>query len=322
MSHQFTSDQEARIAEIVGMVMRGLNAAAPSLTPAATPAIGAPRCNLPEEAIVARYKLGENAIQLADEFGVSYETIYRIASAHGIKPGGRPRGPKPKGFEKYPAIAEAYEAGETLLGCSAKFGVGVPVVQRALLAHNVTVRTKGSGAQLVNSGVGGAERIASIMAMRAEGKSLEQIGAVLNVTRERVRQLVVRAGLSDEFAKRPRSAEQLAILREYADGLNLNATAEKLGVSTGMVKKWLIQESIAIRPSPKFPRRNVKTTENAERAAALYRKGLKGREIAETLGLNAPEQIYRLLAMSGVKPTRKPGSGRMASPSSEQQVPA
>lgn len=315
MTDPFTSDQEARIAEIVGMVMRGINAATPSSVATAAltaPAVsGAPYCNLPEEEIAARYRLGENAIQLSAEYGVSSETIYRVTRAHGIKPGSaRPRGPRGRHADKYVAIAEAYEAGKTLLECEAEFGVGQEVIKKALRAFNVAVRPKGTRFT-TSAGKGGCERMAQIMAMRAEGKTLEQIGAVLNITRERVRQLVVKAGLSNEFAKRPLSTEQKAIIQEYANGLGLVLTAEKLGVSLGVTKKWLLQEGIELRPANRFARRSAVTTANAERAAQLYQQGHKGREIAAILGMKKPASVYRLLAIAGIRPTRNPAAGRI-----------
>lgn len=256
---------------------------------------GAPQCDLPEDEIVARFKLGESAPALGREYGVSSETIYRITRVHGIKPGSRrPRGPKAKHAEKFADIVATYEAGKSVLQCAVEFDVAEMTVRNALKAFNIQLRGGGRKAP---------DRIPLIMKLRAEGKTLEEIGAVLDVTRERVRQLVAKAGLTEQFA-RPRTAEQLAILAEYPNGATVDFVAERLGIGAHLAKKWLTQAGYEIRPSRRQSKRQPNTIANAERAAQMYSNGITTREIAEELGLNNPAQIYRLLSMAGVKPSR------------------
>lgn len=306
----FTPEQEARIAEIVGMVMRGINAATPTITAELPRRSGAPRCQLPEDLIVQRYALGEAATHLAVEYGVSSETIYRIARAAGIKPGGkRPRGPRPKHSEKYAAIAEAYEAGRSLIECGQQFGVSEPVIRNALKAFNVTVRPKGGGPR--RSRTESDDRVPQIMDMRAQGATLEEIGAALGVTRERVRQIVIKAGVQDQFKHRPASLREREVMQQYADGAGLVYVSNLLGISTSRMRSLLMRHGVPLRPAQKFSKRLPETISNAERAAALYHQGYKAKEIASQLGLPHATQVYRLLALAGTRPDRNAGAGRV-----------
>ncbi len=304
----FTLEQEARIAEIVGLVMRGVSVAAPAVRQESRAPVAAPWCDLPEEAIAERYRLGENAITLGSEFGVSSETIYRIARAHGVAGGKRPRGPRGRHVDKYAAIAAAYDGGKTLLECAAEFKVGVQVIYKELDAYNIEVRAQG-----IRRARGKDRRIERIMAMRSDGATGEDIGIALGITRERVRQIVAKAGLSEQFGESaPLSPQQKAILQEYADGATLYEIASKLGVGVVTAKRWLPRAGIKVRPSTYRTARVGGMRAKAEQIAKRYLEGGSPQAIAEEFGLKKAPQIYRYLAVAGVKPTRKPGAGRVA----------
>lgn len=95
------------------------------------------------------------------------------------------------------------------------------------------------------------ERRAELMSqMRAEGRSLQEIGQRFGLTRERVRQIIRDAGgptneeaaaARREAARREREAlrEQILQLLRQTPGLPGDAVAEVLGVSTGEVRAAL-----------------------------------------------------------------------------------
>jgi transposase len=118
-----------------------------------------------------------------------------------------------------------------------------------------------------------------------------------------VRQWFKEAGVS---TRRPElRADELAIVADYLSGTSLDLTASKASVSTYVVRRLVARAGHTLRPAKKNARRNPETVAKAERAAQLYATGMKAREIAAELGLCAPEMVYRLLAIAGVKPKRQ-----------------
>lgn len=260
--------------------------------------------DLPEDEIIAAYQNGSSAAKIAEGLGVAYMTVARVLGRHGIDR-------RSKGAALYPAIAEMYEGGASILACATAFGVGQPLVRRALEARGVAVKSQGGAiGSRTKWAAARKAKIDAIMALRAEGKTLEEIGSVLRITRERVRQIVVQEGRAEEFAERPISPEQAAILEEYRNGANLTTVATKLGASHHVTKSLLTRAGIPIRPASKLMAARKSRAEFAERIVERYQAGETAADIASAVGLKSPAQIYRYLAIAGVKPTRNLGAGK------------
>lgn len=200
-------------------------------------------------------------------------------------------------------IADAYSSGLTMKQVADKLGCGHHVVQYTLKKLNAPTRKPGTTWSPSKVTVANEARIERIREMRAQGKTLEEIGAVERVTRERIRQLCVKAGIA---TPRPElSPVELEAVARYVAGDSLELAASSISRSTHSMKRMIAQAGHSIRPAPKQRNLNARTIQNAERVAALYQQGLTCREIAERVGFKKPEQIYRLLAIAGLKANRQ-----------------
>lgn len=201
--------------------------------------------------------------------------------------------------QRYAEIARAYKGGMSLLECENKFGACVQTIKKALKAHGIAIRTGGGRAPT------GLAKIDEIMKLRAQGKSGEEIGMALGVTRERVRQIVLKCGKKEEFEDRPFKPSEIEALEAYRNGQSLDYVSEQLGVSKVTARKYLVRYGIKIRPSRKRAEGRARTEAIAGKIAARYQAGESLPEIARECGFAKPEQIYRYLAIAGVKPNRQ-----------------
>lgn len=221
--------------------------------------------------------------------------------AAGVRPAGvRRRGPAPRYVEHYPAMVEAYKAGQSLLEVSKQFDCSVTVVSAALNQAGIEKRLKGP------RGIGAIKdqaRLDTIRQMVASGETLAKIGMHLGISRERVRQICARHKIEYTVVFRPLSAEKQAAVDAYLAGDSLVSAAEKAGMSDGGFRSLLIRYGHTVRPKARKGH-SPKIIAKAERVSALYAQGVPNREIAQAVGLSKPEMIYSLLAIAGVAPNR------------------
>lgn len=220
-----------------------------------------------------------------------------------VKPSREPRAYSGRYLPQAEQIVADYVGGKTLLEVGTEYGCGPNLVKRLLNERGIACRFPGP-ATPTNKKDGPDPRVPEFMAMRANGATLEEIGQHFKLTRERVRQLIVKAGLSEQFAERPFKPEEIAILQEYANGDPLPMTANKLGVSQVTARQWLERAGITIRPSVKSIEGKKLRDAAAAKIARLYTEGLTAKAIADQFGFKKPEQIYRYLAIAGVKASR------------------
>lgn len=209
--------------------------------------------------------------------------------------------PKPDKMELYRKIAARYQDGLAMGKVAAEFGVSVSTVQTALKGLGVPARPKGPNHSMVRD----MERDRLVREMWEQGKRASEIGHHFKITRERARQLLIRMGIDP--GKPNLTPEQKAAVARYVAGESLIYVAESIGVNHITLRKWVEKAGEKVRTKPRYHgrRRLEITNENAKRAAELYKEGKLAREIAEELGIVAPEAIYRLLAYAGVKPDRQ-----------------
>jgi len=244
------------------------------------------------------------------------ETIFEVADETGVKPSGRR--PNDNGEQRRQMliqriaerdetdkhVAELYLSGLSLLEVGKRSGGHSTAWVTASLARTGTAtRPRGN-----YSHGNDPDRIERLRAMRAEGKTLEEMGAAEHISRERIRQICQAAGI-DTSPNYDLTPEQHAAVDEYLAGGSLNLVSARYGVGTHALRNWAIRAGHA--PRRESSRRETEETKRrAERAARLYRQGMKADEIAKALGFNRGEQIYRYLAIAGIKPDRQPTSGR------------
>lgn len=242
------------------------------------------------------------------------EAIFEVADDTGVKPSGR----LPTGYsqlrrdralerlaERDKSDAEAkylYESGLSLIQVSKQLHRSTGWIMASLARTNTPTRPRGNTKHHPDP-----ERIERFRRMRAEGKTLEEMGAAEHISRERVRQICNAAGI-DTSPSQELTSEQKAAVADYIGGGSLNEVAVRHDTTPYTLRNWIIRAGYVPAPQPR--KWAGKTREQAKQAAKLYRAGVPGHQIADAIGVSKPEQIYRLLAMEGIKPDRKPGSGR------------
>lgn len=198
-------------------------------------------------------------------------------------------------------VAALYLEGKSTLAISVEIGRSVSFVNGCLGRRGIQARKPGE-AQKVGTDRQNKPRIDRIRVLKAEGKTLEEIGAELHITRERVRQLCVKNGIPTD---RPLTPEQKQAVSEYVAGDSLEQVAARNQVHPHTLRGWVTREGFSIRPAPKTSRRDPETLKRAAKAAELYRSGTSISDIAREFGYGANGGvIYRLLAIAGVKPDR------------------
>jgi transposase-like protein len=201
--------------------------------------------------------------------------------------------------EEYSKIAEAYKSGKTMLEVGRDFKVSPYTVQKALTYHGVKARKQGIKAGLNTKN---KERAKLIEERLNDGKTMADIARELQITRERVRQICVKAGIDTEHRL---TTEQKVAVFEYVETLDsVEFVAMKHGVHPSTLKNWITKAGYEVRPGPKFAHAHPITRERSKIAAELYGKGMKVDDIAAHLSLKKGTQVYRLLNFAGV-PRRK-----------------
>lgn len=212
--------------------------------------------------------------------------------------------PESRASQRDLAIADAYERGASLLECGTRFGCSPSAVRTSLHRAGVATRPKGPRPNSKRDA-----RADAFAAQREAGATLEEIAASAKITRERVRQILTKAGVSTSSKDRPLTPEQRALVERYIRGSeSLGLSASLAGVSAPTFRNWVLRCGY----SPRTLKRPMqqRLDDKASEVARLYSQGQKVAEIAVAVGLPHPEAVYRLLGRAGVRPNRNHGAGR------------
>lgn len=194
------------------------------------------------------------------------------------------------------------EEGQSLLEISTAYGVGTDALTKWLKGMGVPIKTRGGHQKKPDA------RVDEMLAMRKAGATYEEIGEQFGFTRERARQIAITSGRFEEFKDRPPRPEEIAIFERYKnEGVSIDYVASKLGVSSYSARKQLVRAGYEIRPSARKIKTEKQRRAKAEKIAERYKGGASIDEICEEFGLNHQPNVYRWLALAGVKPDRKPG---------------
>jgi transposase len=138
----------------------------------------------------------------------------------------------------------------------ARYRVGSPKVRRWLLEAGVEIRSRGSGGYKRQLSAPPAEELAEL----GHELSVPEIATRLRVSDSTVRRWFTEAGLTPPSASlknRPRGAPApverptRAMLRQLyvREGLSISAVAQRLNSTTHLVRTWLLEDHIPIRPA-------------------------------------------------------------------------
>ena len=185
-------------------------------------------------------------------------------------------------------IAAYYAAGNSILACSTKFGRAPVTIYRALERCGQPTRQRGAPRAIRRDA-----RVDEMIAMRDLGHTLEEIGRRFNVTRERARQLLRRAGVGTGHHDRPLTAEELHAARVYASGESLDAAGAMLPGGRN-IRAVLAKAGIQVRTRERANTAQLKA--RLERVSALQAQGMAPKGIAKAIGARHVEHVYRDLA--------------------------
>lgn len=165
------------------------------------------------------------------------------------------------------------------------------------------------------------DRIVQVVARFNGGETLGEIGATFGVSRQRVEQILRKAGIAGRGhrgrGKTCPSWLRLEELRELARrGLPARQIAESIGDSYQNVIRVARVSGISLAKGRKGC--SDKTIQTAFAIAEEYKAGHLTAEIADKFGIPQPT-IYRYLRIAGVKPARL-GSGQSAELPTDQVI--
>lgn len=249
----------------------------------------------------ALYDSGLTVDEVAAQTEFSYFTVYHAIREWTTLRQGRPRGssrrpsraPRPDRIAEFETWKAAYETDETtsIPKLATQFGVSVSTIHRGLLRVETKMRT-GSSIDVVRDEE--ARRL-----VVDEGLTLEQAGQRLGITRERVRQIVVkRFGIIPGPLRKARAAARMEAERNKPSICSFCGAEYKRGH-----KEWTEHYRSA------HPHAKIKP-ENAEKYLAMvadYDAGLKQREIMAKWNCR-PTLVYRALAYVGREHSRRNSS--------------
>lgn len=215
-------------------------------------------------------------------------------------------------------IIAAYSAGATVSEIAATLEDGVGNIYYALRRAGVQLRgdKKGRKGKPKTS-----QRDAEIIEAHERGYTLEQIGNQFSITRERVRQILVRAGVTDRngFEGRQAATEirDAKIATDYVGGAKFADLAVMHGLSYSTVKDLMRQHPISREAYMARVPRRIKTSKARQLAptfAEAYRAGATVKEISAAYGISVTSVYNRLkehgceMRRVGRSPTKARGS--------------
>ena len=147
-----------------------------------------------------------------------------------------------------------------------------------------------------------------IASLYREGQTLQSIGDKFGITRERVRQILRKAGVPTEGyrAQHKRTsiaAQQEATIRQmHSKGATVPEMAEAVGDCQMNVRSVLRRAGLKANRAFRKPAKG--TVEKAKLIAADYAAGMKTAEIARRHDTHQPS-VYRYLRIAGIEPGRR-----------------
>lgn len=196
-----------------------------------------------------------------------------------------------------------YRGGLTGQEAAEKHGISLFVLYQRLRALGLS---RGRGRPRTKTGVIDTSRAAAMSARYLAGETHEAIAKDYGISRERVRQVLRKAG-TPSLGHRPRKArpftdaERLAV-RLYSEGIAPRDIQARTGVTTNRLGDVRRAMGVEAKPTGTFQVRHD-DAEITAKVARLYLSGLRAREIVRQVPqLKFPETVYRYLKKAGVKP--------------------
>ena len=199
-----------------------------------------------------------------------------------------PRGRKPFELDTE-AIREAYRSGQPLSQIAVKHGVDRQTIRARIKAMGEPLREPPPQSAKT-------ERNEWIVQSYREGASGADIARAFGITRERVRQILLRAGHRPRLDKREQDQERNAqIVQSYHDGDTASEIAERHGITAPAVRIVLRSAGVPLNEGSQIGQRHM------ERNAAIvtaHEEGERRDSLAARFGLSLA-RVDQIIAFHG-----------------------
>lgn len=252
-------------------------------------------------AILEQHQAGASAADIVMATGANLQFVYNVLRSFDLSRDARPHAPHSFKTEQLQEIAHSYASGLPITRVAAKHNVSAGTVRRALLVCNVPPRPASLPYHQRN-----IERQEKIVAFHDGGKrSMQEVGNHFGITRERVRQILIRAGV-DVRAHDQKAIERERIVREaealFSQGASLRSAAQQLRIAERALADYCRRAGVSLE------RRNERwdrlRSRGAEMAALYAAGGMTQAQIAEKYGV-AHTTVARACVMNGIVDPRR-----------------
>lgn len=234
------------------------------------------------------------------------KTFLSLVASIFKKPAQTARRGKPIDADAAKEMGAMYLGGASVLDIAAVFNKQPATVRRHLVESGIQIRRPGPrGKQLIS------RRNAEIVQAYTSGKTLLEVAGEHGITRERVRQILVRAGVRERHrGVEERDARHAAMATAYINGATIEDLARAFGLSLGTVTAIVRGHPLSSDFYKKNSTRGARTRSLAPAMAEAYRLGATIHEIAERFDFS-PMTVHRALRLQGIG-RRKSGRRKSA----------
>ena len=206
-------------------------------------------------------------------------------------------------------VIQLYQSGRTLRQVADAFAIGVDRVLKVLKRNHIPRRPRGNGPGAPSA------RHFQIAAVYQSGKTLEATGKIFGITRERVRQVLVKVGVPSRRVARFSSALGDRVARLYQRGQTIEAAAAAVGVSAFTARNMLVERGIERRTGASGANLRPLIRKRHEAMVRLYQRGKTFKEVANAFQTSTTS-VQRVLNRLGIERRGRGGRARAKNGSS------
>ena len=170
-----------------------------------------------------------------------------------------------------PAI-RLYQEGFSLVAISARLDLSTTPIHKRLQTHGIKLRSRGRPRGIFSPWKDQAIQLWN------EGRTLQTIGTVIGVTRERVRQVLQRGGIDTKSRRGHRCNNACAVSLAATPPVSVTRLARQAGLSWGRM-----QRAVQIHNIPTTRGHHV-CTDRCARARELLATGMSIRQVGRLIG--------------------------------------
>ena len=193
------------------------------------------------------------------------------------------------------ALRAGYEAGKSILHLVNEFNRSPAMVRSAILRAGGAMRGRGRKVSI------GKPKNFDVFKERFNaGLTLEAIATEYGITRERVRQVLLRGGVDTSPRLKPLTEREIEAAQKYAAGENLSVCAVMAGVCDPTFKNSILPRAgVALRKRTRAGHDEMER--RIDQVSQLHSERLTAKEISLKLGIPI-STVYRDMWSRGISP--------------------